>query len=156
MGLRAVQVRHRPAALTPTPREGAKHHVDGTAPAASPAAVARRRVGTGPINIGDAVGYGWNAFWKNVGPMVVIALVVFAINIVIGLIAQATDSIALQVIIQLVGVPGRRCSSRWAGSGSRSRSPSGVKPEVGDLFKVDGYGPYIVRVDPVRLGFFVG
>ena len=46
------------------------------------------------MNIGDAVSYGWNAYWKNVGPMVVIALVIFGINIVFSAIGNASGSVA--------------------------------------------------------------
>ena len=60
-------------------------------------------VGGQPVNIGDAVNYGWNAYWKNVGPMVVIALVIFGINIVFSAIGSASGSVALQVVLNLVG-----------------------------------------------------
>ena len=74
--------------------------------------------------------------------MVVIALVVIAINIVIGLIAQATDSIALQVIIQFIGfLVSMLIALGWIRVSLDVTR--GVKPEVGDLFKFDGYGPYI-------------
>jgi uncharacterized membrane protein len=109
----------------------------------------------GSINIGDAVGYGWNAYWKNVGPMVVIALVVIAINIVIGLIAQATDSIALQVIIQFIGfLVSMLIALGWIRVSLDVTR--GVKPEVGDLFKFDGYGPYLGASILFALGFYVG
>ena len=88
--------------------------------------------------------YGWNAYWKNVGPMVVIAIVVIAINVVVGLIAQATDSIAFQIIIQFIGfLVSMLLALGWIRVSLDVTR--GTKPEVGDLFKFDGYGPYIGR-----------
>jgi uncharacterized membrane protein len=108
-----------------------------------------------PINIGDAVGYGWNAYWKNVGTLVVIAIVVIAINVVVGLIAQATDSIALQIIIQFIGfLLSMLISLGWIRVSLEVTR--GVKPEVGDLFKFDGYGPYLLASILFAIGFYVG
>ena len=46
-------------------------------PPPPPPSPSGRPAGGEPVNIGEAVNYGWNAYWKNVGPMVVIALVIF-------------------------------------------------------------------------------
>jgi uncharacterized membrane protein len=87
--------------------------------------------------------------------MVVIALVVIAINIVIGLIAQATDSIVLQVIIQFIGfLVSMLIALGWIRVSLDVTR--GVKPEVGDLFKFDGYGPYLGASILFALGFYVG
>jgi uncharacterized membrane protein len=107
------------------------------------------------IVIGDAVGYGWNAYWKNVGPLVVIALVVIAINVVVGLIAQASDALAFQIVIQFIGfLISMLISLGWIRVSLDVTR--GVKPEVADLFKFDGYGPYIGASILFALGFYVG
>lgn len=109
----------------------------------------------GSISVGDAVSYGWNAYWKNVGTLVVIAIVVLAINIVVGLIAQATGSVAGQIIVQFIGFfASMLISLGWIRVSLEVTS--GVKPEVGDLFKFDGYGPYILASLLFALGFYVG
>ena len=109
----------------------------------------------GSISVGDAVSYGWNAYWKNVGPMVVIAIVVIAINIVVGLIAQATDSIVFQIIIQFIGfLVSMLLALGWIRVSLDVTR--GAKPEVGDLFKFDGYGPYIGASILFGLGFYIG
>jgi uncharacterized membrane protein len=109
----------------------------------------------GSIGIGDAVNYGWNAYWKNVGTLVVIAIVVVVINIVVGLVAQSTGSVAAQIIVQFIGF----LISMLIGLGWIRVSlevTRGVKPEVADLFKFDGYGPYIGASILFALGFYVG
>lgn len=109
----------------------------------------------GSISVGDAVSYGWNAYWKNVGTLVVIAIVVLAINIVVGLIAQATGSVAGQIIVQFIGFfASMLISLGWIRVSLEVTR--GVKPEVGDLFKFDGYGPYILASLLFALGFYVG
>jgi uncharacterized membrane protein len=109
----------------------------------------------GSIRVGDAVSYGWNSYWKNVGPLVVIAIVVIAINLVVGLIAQATGSVAGQIIVQFIGFfLSMLISLGWIRVSLEVTR--GVKPEVGDLFKFDGYGPYILASLLFALGFYVG
>ena len=63
----------------------------------------RRRPAGRPLVIGDAVGYGWDVYWKNVGTLVVIALVVVGIEVVFGVVANEVENIALQIIVQFVG-----------------------------------------------------
>ncbi len=109
----------------------------------------------GSISVGDAVGYGWNTYWKNVGTLVVIAIVVLAINLVVSAIAQATDSIAFQIVVQFIGfLISMLISLGWIRVSLEVTR--GVKPEVGDLFKFDGYGPYILASLLFALGFYVG
>ncbi len=109
----------------------------------------------GSISVGDAVSYGWNAYWKNVGPLVVIAIVVIAINLIVGLIAGATGSVVGQVLVQFIGFfVSMLISLGWIRVSLEVTR--GVKPEVGDLFKFEGYGPYILASLLFALGFYVG
>jgi len=112
-------------------------------------------VGGEPVNIGDAVNYGWNAYWKNVGPMVVIALVIVGINIVFSAIGGASGSVVLQVILNLIGwLLGLFLALGWFRVALEITR--GIRPEVGDLFKFEGYGPYIVASIVFGIGFFLG
>jgi hypothetical protein len=107
------------------------------------------------IGVGEAVGYGWNTYWKNFVPLVWIAVVVVVINIVVGVIARATGSVAGQVIVQFVGFfISMLISLGWIRVSLEVTR--GVKPEVGDLFKFEGYGPYILASLLFGLGFYVG
>jgi hypothetical protein len=107
------------------------------------------------ITIGDAVGYGWSAYWKNVGPMLLIALVVFAINVVFSLLAQAVDSTAAKVLIQIASsLVGLLITLGWMRVALEITR--GVRPEVGDLFKASGYGPFIVASILFYIGTVIG
>jgi uncharacterized membrane protein len=108
-----------------------------------------------PVSVGDAVGYGWTAYWKNVGPMVVITLIIFAVHVAFGLLGEAVDSVVARVFFQiaawLIGLFLALGLFRVALEVTR-----GVQPEIGDLFKTDGYGPYIVASILFTIGFVIG
>jgi len=111
--------------------------------------------GAAPVNVGEAVSYGWAAYWKNVSPMVVIALVIFAIEVVFGLIGNATNSVALEILLQLVGwLLGLFLALGWFRVALEVTR--GQRPEVGDVFKTQGYGPYIIASIVFGIGFFIG
>lgn len=107
------------------------------------------------FGIGDALSYGWNAYWKNVGPMLLIAIVVIAIQLVFSAISSSTDSTALQVLIQLIGtLVSLLITLGWMRVALEVTN--GVKPEVGDVFKAQGYGPFIVASILFYLGTVIG
>jgi len=45
-----------------------------------------------PPSVGEAVNYGWQGFTKNIGPLVVIALIILAIQIALSVIGYGIDS----------------------------------------------------------------
>src|SRR5207248_6995711 len=86
------------------------------------------------FGIGDALSYGWNAYWKNVGPMLLIAVVVVAIQIVFSAIANGIDSTFPRVLVQLIGnLVGLLITLGWLRVALEVTN--GVKPELGDVFK---------------------
>ena len=96
-----------------------------------------------PFSVGDAISYGWNAYWKNVGPMILIVLAIWVVNIVLGIIAIPFDNQFMRFIIQLVA---------WVVSlllalgliRATLALTRGETPEVSMLFETDNFGPYIV------------
>jgi hypothetical protein len=105
--------------------------------------------------LGDALSYGWNAYWKNVGPMLLIAVVVFAIQIAFSAIGNATDSVAVQVIFQLIGtLVSLLITLGWLRVSLEVTN--GVKPELGDVFKANGYGPFILASILFYIGVVIG
>ena len=111
--------------------------------------------GPAAFSVGDAVNYGWNVYWKNVGPLVVIALVVFAIQLVFSIIAGAVGNAGIRVFIQIIGflVSMLITLGWWRVAVEITR---GVKPEVGDLFKAKGYGTFIAAGILFYLGALIG
>jgi hypothetical protein len=107
------------------------------------------------FSLGDSLSYGWNAYWKNVGPMLLIAVVVLAIQIAFSALGNATDSVALQVLLQLVGtLVSLLLTLGWLRVSLEVTN--GVKPELGDVFKANGYGPFIVASILFYIGALIG
>ena len=96
--------------------------------AAAPAATAAApRAGVlvgrteGQLLVGEAVGYGWDVYWKNVGTLIVIAIVVIAIEIVFAVIANEIGNVAAQIVVQFIGwLVGMLVSLGWLRVSSRS------------------------------------
>lgn len=105
--------------------------------------------------IGDAVSYGWNAYWQFVGPMVLIAVVILAVNVVLGVIAQTTDSLAALIVLQVlgfvIGIIVAMGLVRAALAVTEGRTP-----DVSMLLETDGFGPYLVASILVGLGVLAG
>jgi hypothetical protein len=109
----------------------------------------------GAFSVGDAISYGWNAYWRNVGPMLLLALIVFAVNVLIGLLGRTTDDllplIVLQVISLLIGIIFGMGLIRAALAVTEGRAP-----EVNMLFLTDGFGAYLVASILVVIGITLG
>ena len=108
------------------------------------------------FTVGEAVGYGSGAFWKNLGPMALIAVVVFAINIAFAA-RSGRESIPTRrrSIIQLASfLVGMLITLGWMRVALEITR--GVKPEVGDLFKASGYGVYILATILFYIGAVIG
>ena len=99
--------------------------------------------------------YGWNAYWKNLGPLLLITLVVIVVPAIINGIGQATDNVALNVIFGIIGwIVGLLLAfGLYRATIAVTR---GEKPEVGMLFQTEGFGPYIIASILFGLGLFVG
>lgn len=94
------------------------------------------------FSIGDAISYGWRGFWKNVGPLIVIAIVVLAIHIVANLVASAFDNAALQIILSIIAwLISLLISLGWIRVALKVTA--GERPEVSNLFELPGFPVYI-------------
>jgi hypothetical protein len=117
-----------PPAPPPPPPPGEVSRVEG-----SPAA----------FSIGECVSYGWRAYWKNVGPLLLITLVIIVIDVVISAIGQATGNDVVAALFSLVGW----IVGLWLAFGlirATIAVTKGERPEVAMLFETDGLGPYVL------------
>lgn len=111
--------------------------------------------GPASFRVGDAVSYGWNAYWKNVGPLLIITIVIVAVHLVLSIIGSVTGSIAVQLIFALIGwIVGFilamgliRCALAVV---------NGQTPEVSMLFETPGLGSYILASILFGIMFFIG
>jgi uncharacterized membrane protein len=111
--------------------------------------------GAAAFSVGDAIGYGWNAYWKNVGPMLLITIVIIAVQLVVNVIGRASGSIAFSLIFSILG---------WIVSMILSMGliraalavVKGQTPEVSMLFETEGLGSYVVAAIIFGIAFGVG
>jgi len=109
----------------------------------------------GEFSVGDALSYGWNMYWRNVGPMVVLALVILAVNLVIGLIGSGTDSTGGQIVVNLLSL----IVGVVLGMGLIRASLAVVEggtPRADMLLRTDGFLQYLVASVLVGIGVVLG
>jgi hypothetical protein len=109
----------------------------------------------GAFSISNAINYGWTAYWKNVGPMLVLTLLILVVNIAIGVAGRLTDSFALSLTCNIVGwiVSLLLALGLIRASLAVTR---GQKPDASMLFEPEGFGPYIVASILFGLGAVLG
>lgn len=109
----------------------------------------------GSLDIGRAISYGWGAYWKNAGPLIVLALVVFVVNFIISLVGNNVSGLAPRIVIQLiafvVGIVLAMGLIRASLAVVEGRSP-----DISLLFQTDGFGNYLVASILVAIGVFLG
>lgn len=99
----------------------------------------------GDFAVGDAVSYGWTTYWRNVGPLVVMTLIILAVNVVIGLIGSAVNSSAGTIVVNLlsfiVGIVLAMGLIRAAIAVVEGRTP-----EANMFLNTDGFASYLGAV----------
>jgi uncharacterized membrane protein len=107
------------------------------------------------LDAGAAISYGWNAFTRNVGPLLLIGLIVVLLSIGLSLVGQFIfgDSIILSLtwnivttVISLIVAMGLIRAALAV--------VDGRTPEVGMLFSGEGFVPYLVA--SLLVGISVG
>jgi uncharacterized membrane protein len=110
--------------------------------------------GGAAFNIGDAVGYGWNALWKNVGILVPMMLIVAIIPIVLIVIAAIINNTVIFAIFYLVAL----VIGFVLGLGlirAALAITNGQTPQIDMLFSTDNLGPYVIAAILFAIGNFV-
>jgi uncharacterized membrane protein len=136
----------------------------GTPP--PPAPLAQR-----PFGVGEAISYGWNKYWQNVGMLLLITVVILVISTVASGVASVVGNafprleftsgsttygigvgfILLQLVSLVVGAVLAMGLIR-----ATLAVTEGRKPDMSMLFQSEGLGPYIVASILVGLGVLIG
>ena len=96
----------------------------------------------GAFSVGETISYGWSAYWKNVGPLLIISVVILVISGIVNGIGYASDSAAVSAIFSILGY----FVGLFLALGlirAALAVTRGETPEVGMLFQGMGFGPYI-------------
>jgi uncharacterized membrane protein len=111
--------------------------------------------GGGPIDVGQAISYGWKAYWRNAGPLVVLALVIFVVSFVINVIGQNVNGLAPRVVLQLIGFVVGIVFAMGLIRASLA-VVEGRTPDLSVLFETDGFGPYLLASILAAIGVIAG
>lgn len=109
----------------------------------------------GSFSVGEAISYGWRAYWKNVGPLIVLALIILAVNLFIVLIGSGVHGLAGRLVLQLISFIVGIVLAMGLIRASLA-VVEGRNPDVGLLFQTEGFGPYLVAAVLVTLGVAAG
>jgi uncharacterized membrane protein len=109
----------------------------------------------GSFDVGRAVSYGWSAYWKNAGPLIVLALVVLVVNFAISLAGQNVSGLAPRIVLQLIGFVVGIVLAMGLIRASLA-VVEGRTPEVSLLFQTDGFGNYLIASILATIGVFFG
>jgi hypothetical protein len=112
-------------------------------------------VATAPFTTGEAVSYGWRGFTRNLGPLVVLGLIVIVIQAAMSFIGaqfetglgQALFGIVSTIVTYILTVGLIRAALAVV---------DGVRPEVGMLFRGEGVVNYIIASIVAGLAIAVG
>lgn len=133
----------------PPPPGGAYPPPPGYGPPVSPAPQ------RAPFSATDAIGYGWKAFTANIGPLVIIGLVLALASVVSNWLSQGFDSWFLTIIGSVLSL----FISLVIGLGLIRAALSildGGRPSVEQLLSTKDIGPYLVASLLVALVVTVG
>jgi len=107
------------------------------------------------FTVADAVTYGWNACWRNFGPMARVSLVVFVGNVLAYIVAATNRTSVLGTAFTLLALFIDVMLLFWLIRASLDLV-EGRTPTLAEAFRPDGYGPYIVASVLFLIGTNIG
>lgn len=100
-------------------------------------------MGGGEFRVGDAISYGWNATVKNIGPMLIITIVILVVQAVLRFIGVGFDNQLLLFVWTVLGfVVGLVLAMGLIRAALRVTD--GGRPDVNQLTQLDDFGPYLL------------
>jgi hypothetical protein len=131
-----------------------------------PAPLAQR-----PFGVGEAISYGWNKYWQNVGMLLLITVLILVINVAFSGLASVVGNafprikftsgdttysigvgfILAQIVNLVVGAVLAMGLIR-----ATLAVTEGRKPDISMLFRSEGLGAYVVASILVTLGVLIG
>lgn len=117
----------------------------------------------GTLDVGTALSYGWNKFVQYIGPIILIVVIIFAVQLVVNFVSQIVYGTIDSFFVAFT-VGGLLWAAGWfinlmlqAGLIRAGLAITrGEEPEIGMLFKTDNLGPYAVASILAALLYFVG
>jgi uncharacterized membrane protein len=110
---------------------------------------------SGKFEAGEAISYGWKGLMKYLGPLLLITLVVFLVQIVFGIVGYAFDNVFLRLLWNVVSTVVSLIVAMGVIRAALA-VVDGRTPEVGMLFRSEGFVPYLVASILVGLSVGIG
>ena len=107
------------------------------------------------FSIGDAVTYSWNACWQNLGPVMLVSLIVLAGNGLVAVLGAAFSGAAMGYAFGLFGI----LINLLLVFGLLRAALSVVEGRpvaLAEAFRPDGFGPFLLASVVFLLGVYVG
>ena len=107
------------------------------------------------FTIGDAVTYSWNACWQNLGPVMLVSLIVLAGNGLVAVLGAAFSGAAMGYAFGLFGI----LINLLLVFGLLRAALSVVEGRpvaLAEAFRPDGFGPFLLASVVFLLGIYVG
>ncbi len=95
------------------------------------------------FGVGEAISYGWTMYWRNVGPLLLLVLIILAVNFLIGLIGSGVSGVAGRIVLQLISFVVGVLLAMGLIRASLA-VVEGREPDVRMILETDGFGPYLV------------
>ena len=106
------------------------------------------------LQVGDAISYGWKGFSANVGPILLIVLVVVLVSIGFNALGVLFDNAFVQLVFSLIGTVVGFIIALGLIRAALTIT-DGQKPSVGQVFQGDGVVQYIIAAVVLGIGFAV-
>jgi uncharacterized membrane protein len=107
------------------------------------------------FSIGDAVTYSWNACWRNLGPVMIVSLIVLAGNGLVALLGAAFSGAAMGYAFGLFGILFNLLLV-FGLLRAALAVVEGRRVSLGEAFSPDGFGPFLLASVLFLLGIYVG
>ena len=107
------------------------------------------------FTIGDAVTYSWNACWQNLGPVMLVSLIVLAGNGLVAVLGAVFSGAAMGYAFGLFGI----LINLLLVFGLLRAALSVVEGRpvaLAEAFRPDGFGPFLLASVVFLLGIYVG
>jgi hypothetical protein len=109
--------------------------------------------GSGPLDVGTAVSYGWKKFTEYPGPLILIALIIAVVNLIGGVLRFAVDNFVIGLILVVVFYIVGQILTIGIINASLMVT-RGERPEPGRAFSTQYLGQFIVG--SILYGIIVG
>jgi uncharacterized membrane protein len=107
------------------------------------------------FSIADTITYSWNAAFRNFASVMLVSAVVFVGNILVVLISSVNGDAGLNLAFQLLGVLVDLLLVLGLVRASLD-VVQGRTPTLAEVFRPDGYGPYIIASILFLVGVWLG